>query len=69
MFMKIIADNSRVIGLCQGEAVIGKVLSSRLYGKRVVYSVLLDNPISLRWRTDPVYTILLGHKEIKAAPL
>jgi hypothetical protein len=67
--MKVIADNSRVIGLCQGEAVIGKVLSSRLYGKRIVYSVQLDNPISLRWRTDPVYTVLLGKDEIKAAPL
>ena len=67
--MKFIADNTRVIGLCQGEAVIGKVLSSRIHGKRIVYSVQLDNPISLRWRTEPVYQVLLGNHEIKAAPL
>jgi hypothetical protein len=40
-----------------------------MYGKRIVYTVKLDNPITLRWRTDPVYTILLGKGEIKAAPL
>ena len=67
--MKYIADNTRVIGLFKNEAIIGKVESSRMYGKRIVYTVNLDNPITLRWRTDPVYTILLGKDEIKAAPL
>ena len=66
---RFIADNTRVIGLFKNEAVIGKVESSRMYGKRIVYTVNLDNPITLRWRTDPVYTILLGKDEIKAAPL
>jgi hypothetical protein len=67
--MRFIADNTRVIGVVQGNAVIGEVLSSRIYGKRIVYTVQLNDPISLRWRTDPVYTVLLGEKEIKAAPL
>jgi hypothetical protein len=67
--MKFIADNTRVIGLFKGEAIIGKVESSRMHGKRIVYTVNLNNPITLRWRTDPVYTILLGKGEIKAAPL
>ena len=66
---KFIPDNTRVIGVFQGNAVIGEVLSSRLYGKRIVYTVQLNEPVSLRWRTDPVYTILLGKGEIKAAPL
>jgi hypothetical protein len=66
---KFIADNTRVIGLFKNEAIIGKVLSSRVYGKRIVYTVELDNPISLRWRTDPVNTLLMGQHEIKAAPL
>jgi hypothetical protein len=66
---KFIADNTRVIGVFQGNAVIGEVLSSRLYGKRIVYTVQLNEPVSLRWRTDPVYTVLLGKGEIKAAPL
>ena len=66
---RFIADGSRVIGLFKNEAIIGKVESSRMYGKRIVYTVKLDNPITLRWRTDPVYTILLGKGEIKAAPL
>ena len=66
---RFIADNTRVIGLFKSEAIIGKVESSRYYGKKLVYSVKLDTPISLRWRTDPVYTILMGANEIKAAPL
>ena len=69
MGKRFIADNTRVIGLFKNEAIIGKVLSSRYYGKRLVYTVQLDNPISLRWRTDPVDTLLMGHNEIKAAPL
>ena len=67
--MKVIADNSRVIGICQGNAVIGTVLSSRIHGKRIVYSVQLDEPLSFRWRTEPVYQVLLGNHEIKAAPI
>ena len=67
--MRFIADGSRVIGLCQGNAVIGKVVSSRHYGKRLVYTVELDTPIELRWRTEPITTVLLGKGEIKAAPL
>ena len=63
------AQKTRVIGLFKNEAIICKVESSRMYGKRIFYTVNLDNPITLRWRTDPVYTILLGKDEIKAAPL
>jgi hypothetical protein len=66
---RFIADGTRVIGILYGNAVIGEVLSSRHYGKRLVYSVKLDTPISLRWRTEPVTEVLLGNKEIKAAPL
>jgi hypothetical protein len=66
---KVIADGSRVIGICQGNAVIGTVLSSRHYGKRLVYSVQLEEPISLRWRTESVYQVLLGNHEIKAAAI
>jgi hypothetical protein len=66
---RFIADNTRVIGLFKDEAIIGKVESSRMYGKRIVYTVKLDNPIMVRWRTDPVYTILLGKGEIMAAPI
>jgi hypothetical protein len=67
-----IKDGVRVIGLCQGQAVIGTVESSRLYGgsgKRIVYTVKLEEPIELRWRTEPVDTVLLGKHEIKVAPL
>jgi hypothetical protein len=66
---RFIPDNTRVIGLFKNEAIIGKVLSSRMYGKRLVYTIKLDNPISLRWRTDLVDTLLMGANEIKAAPL
>ena len=66
---RFIPDNTRVIGVFQGNAVIGEVLSSRLYGKRLVYTVKLAEPVELRWRSEPVDTILLGKGEIKAAPL
>ena len=66
---RFIADNTRVIGVFKGNAVIGEVLSSRLYGKRLVYTVKLAEPIELRWRTNPVDTVLMGANEIKAAPL
>ena len=66
---RFIANNTRVIGLFKNEAIIGKVESSRLYGKRLVYTIKLDNPISLRWRTDLVDTLLMGSHEIKASPL
>jgi len=68
-----IKDGVRVIGLFQGQAVIGKVLSSRLHGNtgntRIVYTVKLDEPIELRWRNEPVDTVLLGKHEIKVAPI
>ena len=67
--MKFIADNTRVIGLFKDEAIIGKVESSRVYGKRIIYTVNLDNPITLRWRTDPVYTLLMSDHEILPAPI
>ena len=66
---RFIPDNTRVIGVFKGNAVIGEVLSSRLYGKRLVYTVKLAEPVELRWRSEPVDTILLGKGEIKAAPL
>ncbi len=66
---RFIADGTRVIGVVYNNAVIGEVLSSRYYGKRLVYSVKLDTPISLRWRTEPVTEVLLDNKQIKAAPL
>ena len=69
MGKRFIADNTRVIGLFKNEAIIGKVLSSRIHGKRLVYTVQLDNPINLRWRTDPVDILLMGANEVKAAPL
>jgi hypothetical protein len=66
---RYIADGTRIIGVVYNNAVIGEVLSSRYYGKRLVYSVKLDTPISLRWRTEPVTEVLLSGSEIKAAPL
>ena len=66
---RFIENGSRVIGVFQGNAVIGEVLSSRIHGKRLVYTVKLAEPVELRWRTEPVTTVLLGKGEIKAAPL
>lgn len=68
--MRVIPDNTRVIGVVYDNAVIGKVLSSRFYGKkRLLYTVQLETPITFRWRDNPVDIVLLDNKQIKAAPL
>jgi len=42
----MIKDGSRVIGLYGNNAIIGKVLTSRYYGREFLYTVALDTPLS-----------------------
>ena len=66
---KVIKDGSRVIGLYGNNAIIGKVITSRHYGRELLYTVALDTPLSFRWRPNPVSVALLSENEIHYAPL
>ena len=68
----MIKDGSRVIGLYGNNTIIGKVLTSRYYGREFLYTVALETPLSFRWRDNgetPVSVALLSEKEIHYAPL
>jgi hypothetical protein len=65
----MIKDGSRVIGLYGNNAIIGKVLTSRYYGREFLYTVALETPLSFRWRPNPVSVALLSENELSEAPL
>ena len=45
--------------------VIGKVESSRVkYGGMVQHTVILDEPIQLKWRNEPTDRVLLDHSYV-----
>ena len=60
-----ILDGRKVRGEYLGTPVVGTVESSRVkYGGMVQYTVKLDEPIRLRWRAEPVTTVLLDEVEV-----
>ena len=67
--VQFIKDNTRVIGLYGNNAIIGKVLTSRYYGKELLYTVALDTPLSFRWRPNPVTIAIMAGNELTEAPL
>jgi hypothetical protein len=69
MINEVIKDGSRVIGVYGNNAIIGKVLTSRYYGAKLLYTVALDTPLSFRWRDNPVSVALLSDNDIMEAPL
>ena len=45
--------------------VTGKVESSRVaYGGRVKHTVVLDKPVTMRWRKEPADRLILDHEKI-----
>jgi hypothetical protein len=43
----------------------GKVISSRVkYGGKVQHHVQLTHPIQLKWRTEPVWQVLVDEEEV-----
>jgi hypothetical protein len=53
-------DGYKVIANCFGNVVTGTVESSRVkYGGRVQHTVILDAPLTLRWRSEPVSRVLI----------
>lgn len=63
-----ILDGEKVSGLYYGNAFSGVVRESRVkYGGSVQYTVDLDQPIQLRWRSEPKSVILVDAIEIQSA--
>jgi len=55
-----IKDGEQVAGKYCDQAFEGVVTESRVkYGGRVQYTVELHNPITLRWRNEPVGRVLV----------
>ncbi len=60
-----VKDGERISGNYFGAAVRGVVEDSRVkYGGMVQYTVRLDTPIRLRWRSEPVGVVLLDESEV-----
>ena len=63
--MAWIKDGEQVAGKYFDQTFKGVVLESRVkYGGRVQYTVELHNPITLRWRNDPVDRVLVEAKDL-----
>jgi len=45
--------------------VTGRIIGSRIISNELMYSVLLDTPLSFRWRPEPVNTVLLSNNDIE----
>lgn len=59
-------EGLKVTGMYMGEfPVTGRVESSRVkYGGGVQHTVVLDEPIKLRWRSEPTDRLLLDHENV-----
>lgn len=60
-----IKDGEKVTARYMGYTVTGTVESSRVkYGGEVQYTVNLDSPVQLRWRSEPTLRVLIDRAEI-----
>ena len=60
-----IKDGEQVTANYMGQTITGTVESSRVkYGGEVQYTVNLDSPVQLRWRTEPTARALINQKEL-----
>lgn len=65
--MSWILDGERVTADYLGTQVTGCVESSRVkYGGRVQYTLVLDQPVQLRWRSEPTSRVLVDDTDILA---
>lgn len=64
--MKRIPDGGKIQALYLGNIpVAGTVESSRVkYGGRLQYTVVLDRPITMRWRSEPVGHLLIDEDQV-----
>lgn len=60
-----IKDGEQIVADYMGTKVSGVVESSRVkYGGKVQYTVNLDKPIQLRWRSEPTTRVLIDNDKI-----
>lgn len=60
-----IKDGEHVVARYMGQTVSGTVESSRVkYGGEVQYTVNLDSPVQLRWRSEPTDRVLINQSEL-----
>ena len=64
---RFIGDGIRIKGRFGDNVVTGRIVSSRIIFNELMYTVLLDKPVSLRWRDAPVNTVLLSNNDIEVA--
>lgn len=50
-----------------GSLIVGVVTESRVkYGGKVQYTVQMDTPVMLRYRSEPTYTVLIDEDNVLA---
>jgi len=60
-----IKDGEHITARYLDAVISGTVESSRVkYGGKVQYTVVLDQPVSLRWRSEPATRLLVDQDEI-----
>ena len=63
--MSWILDGQKITANYLGTAVTGRVISSRVkYGGNVQYSLELDEPVQLPWRSEPTSFLLVDKNEV-----
>jgi hypothetical protein len=63
--MSWILDGQKIKANYLGTSVSGTVISSRVkYGGSVQYSVELDEPVQLPWRSEPTSFLLVDKNEV-----
>jgi len=58
-------DGVKVKGYYHDIPVSGRIISSRIISNQLMYEVLLDKPLSFRWRDTPVNQVLLSNDNIE----
>ena len=64
---RFMGDGIKVKGRFGDISITGRIISSRIISNELMYTVLLDNPLSFRWRDNPVNTVLLSNNNIEVA--
>lgn len=60
-----VKDGEHINARYLGQPVSGTVIESRVkYGGSVQYTVVLDQPVQLRWRSEPTDRLLIDHNEL-----
>lgn len=63
--MDWIKDGEKITARYLDAVITGTVESSRVkYGGEVQYTVVLDKPVSMRWRTEPATRLLVNRSEV-----